>query len=925
MFTRHSLPTVLAIVSTFVVPSLSQAQQLANEKYKLANGMTVILHQDRSVPQVTVNIWYHVGARNEPVGRSGFAHLFEHLMFMGTNRVPGSDFDVIMETGGGANNASTSLDRTNYFSSGPSSLLPTLLWLDADRLEDMGLFMTKEKVDKQIAVVRNERRQVIENAPYQKASDDSTRLLYPDNHPYYNGVMGPHATIESATVQDVKDFFASFYVPNNASLVVAGDFDPAVVKPMIEQMYGTLPVGNVATARDVPEIKLDRVVRQTSLDKVAQPGVFLSYHSPAIYAEGDAECDLIAAMLSSGNNSRLYQRLVVQEELATDVAAYQESAGLSSIFRVTVIAKTDARLEQIEKIVDEEIAKLTKDGPDAKDLASRKSAVELAKVSSLQSLQERADRLNEYDFYLGTPDGLQKDLARYRGVTSESIKAWAAKVLTPNARLVQYVLPEEVERTSNPRDERPKDFAKAAFTPPTAESFVLENGLNVQVFSKPGLPLVHVELVAKPQTTTDTAATMGRATLMADMLSEGTKSLTGEQFASELQAIGASFGVGASQDAVSASMTVLRTGLEKGLDLMSQAVLTPRMDQADFDRVKTLQLQNLEQANDDPNAIASKVASRMVWTAGNPYAMPVSGTQATVEPLKLADIVAAHGNLLQPKQATLIVSGDVSVADAKKLVTNSLGAWKASSTQASAEASTKFDATQASGMRIFVVDRPDAVQTVIHLRSPGATYSDKNRVATDMLNTILGGSFTSRLNQNLRERNGFTYGAGSRVSAGRFVGQFVARTSVQSAVTAPALKEFFVELNRIRSGDISADEAAKARETVLNDVVSNFGTLEGTAATAAEIITVGGTWSDIAADVKTLQAVDASMLNALAPKVVDVNKAVLVLVGDKATILAALQDATLADLKLPAPTIVDAEGEPIGKAAADKGASIFGG
>jgi zinc protease len=911
MFSRTALPTVIALVATFVAPAISLAQQLSHEKYALPNGMTVILHQDRSVPQVAVNIWYRVGARNEPVGRSGFAHLFEHLMFMGTHRVPGSDFDVIMETGGGANNASTSLDRTNYFSSGPSSLLPTLLWLDADRLEDMGLYMTKEKVDKQIAVVRNERRQVIENAPYQKAADDSTRLMYPDHHPYYNGVMGPHATIESATVQDVKDFFASFYVPSNASLVVAGDFDPAVVKPMIADLFGTLPPGNVATARPVPDATLSRVVRQTSLDKVAQPGIFISYHSPAFYAEGDAEMDLIGAMLATGNNSRLYKRLVVEEQLATDVMAYQESAGLSSLFRVSVIANPDARLEAIEKIIDEEIAALTTNGPEAADLASRKSAVELSKVASLQSLEARADRLNEYDYFLGTPDGLQQDLARYRSVTAESIKSWTTKVLTPNARLVQYVLPEEVDRSTNPRDERPKDFAKATFSPPMAQAFTLKNGLQVQVFSKPGLPLAHMELIAKPQATTDTVATMGRAVLMADMLSEGTKTLTGEQFASELQSIGGSFDAGASQDEVTASMTMLKSGLEKGMTLFSQALTAPRMSQADFDRVKSLHLQDLAQANDDPNAIAGKVGARMVWDATNPYSVPAAGTVASVSPLTLADVTTAHTSLVSPANSTLIVSGDISLAEAQTLVTSALGGWMSSAAPL-ATTQTSFAATQTSNLRIYVVDRPGAVQTVVHLRSPASSYAQMDRPTTYMLNTILGGSFTSRLNQNLRERNGFTYGAGSRVQAGRNVGQFFARTSVQSAVTAPALKEFFFELARIKSGDISQDEAAKARETVTNDVVSSFGTLEGTAGSATQIISVGGQWTDIAGDLAGLQSVDASKLNTAASQFVQLKKAVLVLVGDKATIMSALKDPSLADLQLPEPMIVDAEGNPIG-------------
>jgi predicted Zn-dependent peptidase len=418
-------------------------QEVKFEKYKLDNGMTVILHEDHALPVVTINTWYHVGAKEESVHRSGFAHLFEHLMFMGTDRVPNGQFDQIMESGGGANNASTAFDRTNYFSNGPSSLLPTLLWLDADRLEDLGRTMTQEKLDRQREVVLNERRQSYENAPYGQSELLITAKMFPEGHPYHNEVIGTREDIEQAQVPDVKQFFATFYVPNNASLVVAGDFDPAKIKPLVAKLFGTLPKAKEPVHKTAPPVKLETVLRETTHDKVQLPKVCMAYHSPAQFAEGDAEMDLLGAVLTQGKSSRLYKRLVMDEKIATDVAAYQNSAKLQSVFRIDVTTPPGADLDKVEKIVDEEVGRLLSDGVTPAELEQRKATVELGMLSRLQSIGAKADNLNQYEFYFGTPDGFKRDLDRYRNATPEAVQAWAKKVLTPGARLIVRVLPEE--------------------------------------------------------------------------------------------------------------------------------------------------------------------------------------------------------------------------------------------------------------------------------------------------------------------------------------------------------------------------------------------------------------------------------------------------------------------------------------------------
>jgi len=403
----------LVIAVMVLVTPGALAQTIEFEKYELPNGMTVILHEDHSLPVVGINTWFRVGSKDEAMGRSGFAHLFEHLMFMGTERVPGNQFDVLMESGGGWNNASTSFDRTNYFSNGPSSLLPTLLWLDADRLEDLARTMTQEKLDLQRDVVRNERRQSIENQPYGKAELAITEIMFPAGHPYHFEVIGTHEDLENAALQDVKDFYALFYVPNNASLVVAGDFDPGRIKPLIADLFGTLPRGIEPPHRSAPPVALDRVVRAVTLDAVQLPKVCFVYHAPPELEEGQAEMDLVAAVLGDGKSSRLYKRLIVQDALASEVSVYVYPAKLQSTFRIDVAALPGVDLDRIEAVVDEELARLPDDGIPAAELEPRKAAIELAKLAALQSVAARADKLNEYEYHWGNPDGFKRDLRGY--------------------------------------------------------------------------------------------------------------------------------------------------------------------------------------------------------------------------------------------------------------------------------------------------------------------------------------------------------------------------------------------------------------------------------------------------------------------------------------------------------------------------------
>jgi predicted Zn-dependent peptidase len=414
----------------------------------LPNGMTVILHENHDVPVVVVNVTYNVGSRFEAAGRTGFAHLFEHLMFMGTRRVPTKAFDTWMEGAGGWNNAWTSSDRTDYYDVGPPSSLGLLLWMEADRLRDLGPLMTLEKLDAQRAVVKNERRQTSENTPYGKVELRLPELLYPDVHPYHHPVIGSHADLEAATVEDVKGFFAKHYDPANASIVVAGDIDPVAVKAKVAALFGNLssrspPQDPGAPGFNDTTTTLKSVVRETIEDNVELEKVVMAWQSPKHFGPGDAELDLLATALATGKASRLYKALVYEQKIAQSVEAVQESGVLGSRFTIGVLARPGVSLEKIEAAVDKELDTVRKKPLADDELVRVKNLVETGFVTRLESVRERASLLNMYQAELKDPGYAQKDLERYRGATKDSIRDLAAKVLAPNARVILHVIPKK--------------------------------------------------------------------------------------------------------------------------------------------------------------------------------------------------------------------------------------------------------------------------------------------------------------------------------------------------------------------------------------------------------------------------------------------------------------------------------------------------
>ena len=898
-------PFAVAVGLVLTLCSAAVAQQVKFEKYKLPNDMTVILHEDHALPTACVNIWYYVGSKDEAERRSGFAHLFEHLMFMGTRRVPNGQFDVLMEKGGGFNNASTSEDRTNYFSFGPANLLPTLLWLDADRLEDLGKEMTLEKLNLQRDVVRNERRQTSEMQPYGKADLIIPELMFPKEHPYGHTVIGSHEDLEAATVDDVKNFFATYYVPCNATLVVAGDFKSDEIKPLVAKLFGTLPRGNDPVHKSAAPIALKEVKRITMTDQVQFARSTFVYHSPAKFKDGDAEMDLVGDILASGKSSRLYKRLVFDDKIATDVNAGQMSMYLGSLFMINVMAKPEVTLDRIEKVVDEELARLIKDGPTADELKRNQVSKEVGMIAGLQQLLNKADALNEYNFYLGTPDGFETDLNRYRNANVAGVTSWARKVLTPDARLIMRVLPAGEAAKDDPRETQPGLADAGDFKPQMPETFKLSNGIEVQHWRKNELPLVNVSMLLGGGAQCDDPAKTGMTFLTAQMLEEGAGDKDALAFSDALDMLGASFSSTSDQESINIGLSVLRRNLDAALALYADAIVRPKMSAADWDRVRNLHIDDLQREADEPPTIAAKVGMRAYYGDAHPYGRPVSGTEVSVGKLTLDDIKACHVARFVPANARLLVAGDLTADEAKAALDKAFSTWNTPTGWKAAvvPAATEPKHAQPS---LFIVDKPGSVQTVIRFFTPGPVYKTPDRVPLSMLNTILGGSFTSRLNQNLREKNGYTYGARSNFTMAPSTGYFSAGANVKAEVTGASLKEFLAEFKLLRDKGVTEDELAKAAQQERTETIQAFQGLRGILGVAALLDRNGLPFSTVGEDLGMIGKVDAGKLSTLAKGAAPIESGVLILVGDKKLILEQIKD-----LGLPQPRELTVTGDPV--------------
>src|SRR5271169_4706251 len=572
-----------AVSSLFLVlSSLAAAQEtpkVAFEKYTLPNGLQFILHVDRKLPIVHVNEWFHVGSKNEKPGRTGFAHLFEHLMFEGSKDAPGKYLAFAEKLGAnlreGGVNGTTSLDRTNYFITVPAGGLEHVLWLESDRVATLMDFLTKENLDHQRDVVKNERRQGLENTPYGRAFKLIFESVFPAGHPYSWLPIGSPEDLTAATFEDVKDFFRTYYTPNNLSLMIAGDFDPTDAKRLVEKYFGPIPPGPALDrpGRFVPTLSGEKVVEVA--DRVPQERVYFAFPSPPFFERGDAELDLASLILADGLSSRLQKALVYDKPLCSTVQASQNSQEIAGLFFISATARPGVALADVERVVTDEIARLAKAGPTVAELNRAKTKYEFQFVSGLEGIGGfggKSDQLNRYNTFLGDPGKLAEDLGRYQHATPEDVRAAVGRwVDTPDRVLVRFHPETSGRGTAAPidRTKEPASAANAAFRPPDVETATLPNGLEIYVVERPELPKVVAELAVRAGVVGDPAGKDGTASFVARTITLGTKTRKALGIEDALGSLGTTLNANAGREFSTLQLSVLKRNLTPALDILA--------------------------------------------------------------------------------------------------------------------------------------------------------------------------------------------------------------------------------------------------------------------------------------------------------------------------------------------------------------------
>ena len=860
------------------------------------------------MPRVTVCVAYHVGSKNEKSGRTGFAHFFEHMMFRGTKNVP--NFDIPLQEAGAGSNAFTSEDMTVYFETVPSNYLERALYLEAERLGFLPSALVQSKFDTEREVVKNERRQSYENRPYGLDEETILARVFPKGHPYSWSVIGSMADLNRATLADLKQFFAEFYHPGNATLVLAGDFDPNQAKALVKTYFGPLSTGPKPNPVVVPPTaaKADKVVRH---DAVQLPKVTWAWPTVADDHPDAPALDMLGLVLAGGDASRLHKALVLEKRVSKDVSAASDDKESAGLFLLESTAAeggdSGASLAAIEASFGEVVAELQTNPPSAEEFARALAAYEMSFYRGLTASLARAIQISTGFARHGDPAYYRKDFDRHVKVTPDDLKRVAAKYLVPE-KLVLWTEPVTPGKAKTPAVQvgpNPSGEAERVLVsrPPgagpewskmpgpsrplpfRAPKFVrksLSNGLDVWVAPWKALPLVDVRLVMPAGSADDPQGKSGLASLTATLFDKGTKARTATELAEALEALGTGLAATATADNTATGFETVARNLDPALSLLGEVLTAPRFDPKDFDRERALQLAELTQGPDSVGWIAGRAFPVLLFGAGHPYGNPADGFPATVKALTLDDVKAFQTAHFGPKGATLIVVGDIEPDLLFKTLEATLGGWKPQAQGPAARPTPKVDAE--AGV-VYFVDKPGAVQSVLNVGRRWVDRSDPRYYANLLGNRILGGDFLSRLNQNLREKNGFTYGAGSVFRFRRSGSVWSVGTQVRADATAPALKEALGELDALAGNKpFTAEEIATAVDAESRSYPETFESPSSIAGILAEMALFRLPPDYLDTFLGHLQATRADAVGRAMAEVVSPKERVVLIVGDRKTV-----------------------------------------
>ncbi|HQX54614.1 MAG TPA: pitrilysin family protein [Pyrinomonadaceae bacterium] len=924
MRSRFTLLFLLAAISLMPLSIFAQTgnklPKINIKEYRLKNGLRVVFHQDKSTPVVAVNVWYHVGSKNEAPGRTGFAHLFEHMMFQGSKNY-GDGYLGAMDEAGANVNGTTNEDRTYYYEVVPSNFLERALYLEADRMGGLLDAMSQEKLDNQRDVVKNERRQRVDNQPYGTEGEKIGAIMYPKGHPYNWSVIGSMEDLGAASLDDIKSFFRTYYVPNNAVLVLAGSFDEAQAKTWIKKYFGPIAKGADVSRPTPAQPALDKEVRVVVEDAVPLSRISMVWHSVPQFAGDEAALDILGNILSSGRGSRLQSNLVYGKEIAQNIFANNGTNEIAGVFQVTALAKQGKSLDDIEKEVNIELERIKKDPPTADEMTRALNGIESQTIFRLQTVLGKGGQLSNFVGYRGKPDYFQEDLDRYRKVTAADVQRVAAKYLTANRLVMSYVPRKGAGPAGNPNANKPtstekkkKDDAllakqKAALPKPgpnpsialpAIEKTKLSNGLNVWIVKQNELPIVSMNLVLNTGGTLDPADKSGVSSFTANMLNQGTKTRSANDIANQLQSIGASVGAQAGWDSTNVSMQSLTKDLDQALGIYADVVVNPTFPNAEFESNRRRLLGQLFQRKSNPTAVSDVVYNKVLY-GDQPYGRQLSGDEKSVKAFTRDDLANFYAKNYGPSGNTLIVVGDVETKTLMPKLEKAFEAWKSGGSAAMA----KPDSNMMGKPGVYLVDKPGAAQSSVSIGQVGVDRANPDYYAVQVMNAILGGGGGARLFMNLREDKGYTYGAYSRFTYRRGAGPFAASAEVQTGSTKESIVEFMKELNGIRGSiPVSNDELETNKQSLIRRFPSGFETVGQISGQLANLVVYGLSDAYFNEYIPNVNAVTVQDVNRVANKYLDPTKMAIVIVGDRKVI-----EPGLKELGYPL-TILDADGNP---------------
>ncbi|MES2073944.1 MAG: pitrilysin family protein [Pseudomonadota bacterium] len=878
-------------------------------RFVLKNGLTLLVHEDHKAPIVAVNTWYHVGSKNEKLGKTGFAHLFEHLMFSGSENFNHNYINAMERIGATNLNGTTNNDRTNYFENVPTSMLDYALFAESDRMGHLLGVLDQKKLDLQRGVVQNEKRQG-ENQPYGVTEQLLVENTYPVGHPYSWTVIGSMKDLDAASMDDVQEWFKTNYGPNNVTLVLAGDITPEVARQKVEKYFGDIPAGPPLAKHEAWIAKRTGTHRGTVQDRVPQARQYRVWNVPGANTPDEALLDLAAQVLGGGKTSRLYKRLVYKDQIATSATAGNDSNEIGGQFDLTLTARPGGNVDTMEKTADEELQKFLKGGISEAELQLAKTAI-LAKyvriVERVGGFGGKSDLLARCTTYAGKPDCYKDYLKQIKAATPAAVKKAANDWLSDGDYILSVTpFPTTLATTAKlDRSQEPPMGQPESLKLPSMQKATLSNGLKVVLAERHTAPVVNFSMLVDSGYASDSAALPGVASLALRMLEEGTPTRGSLKIGEELEALGANYSASTNLDGAFINLNVLKATMPKGLDIYADLLLHPAFPQKEFERLQKDRLAVIQREKSTPQSMALRVLPALLYGKDHAYALPLTGTgtEAAVAKMTREDLAKYHSTWFKPNNATLLIVGDTTLAEITPLLEKAFAGWKAGEVPKKSVSEVK----QPEKTVVYLIDRPGAQQSMIVGAQLAPPRNAADAVALETVNNVFGGAFSSRINMNLREDKHWSYGVGSLIFPA--VGQrpFLSRSPVQTDKTKESLQELVKEYANVTGAKpITAAELKDAQTNQTLGLPGSFETAGQLSGAYSQILQYRLPEDYYNSFTQKALALTPEQANALAKRSILPQQLVWIVVGDMSKV-----EAGIRELKLGEVHKIDADGNPL--------------